>query len=192
MRRFIEPNKPIRTNEGFLDEIDDSYVADVKLDGWRTEISKFNNELHYLSRVNKPLDVPTELRNYFQKNLPEGMIIDAEWINKSRLKAINTHHGSSLPILDCMVIFDIKWMDGKYIAGKTLSERRDISFYKNLPVIDLDNIKDNTVYQTISVTGDNSKKLYDIQKTQPLSEGIVLKRKSGKLDSNWYKIRYRE
>lgn len=190
--RFIQPNKPIRTNEGFLHEIDDRYTADTKLDGWRASIGKFDNKIHCISRVNKQLELPPELIAKFQKTLPEGMAIDAEWINKSRLKSINTSANVNLPILDCVVLFDITWLDGKCIASKPLSERREINFYKSLQTVDLDNLKNEMIYKMSTVSGSNSQSFYDDQKSQPLSEGIVVKKKSGTISDNWYKVKYRK
>lgn len=192
MIRFIEPNKPIRTNEEFLDEIDNSYIVDTKLDGWRIEIRKINGEIHSVSRTNKNYDLPHILKDQFYDKLPEGMGIDAEWINKSRLKAINTIHGTKIPLVDCIVLFDIRWMNGKYISAKTLDERREIDFYKNLPIVDINNIENGLVCKVCSSSGNKSKQFYKKQKSSILSEGLVIKKKSGNLDSPWYKVKYRE
>lgn len=190
--RFIEPNKPIRASEDFLGDIDSRYIIDAKLDGWRTEIVKRNGELSFLSRANKAHDMPEELVEQFD-DLPEGMALDAEWINHTRIKAINSEHNTRLPRVNILVVFDVRWSQHRYIANVPLSKRREIEFYRNLKKTTIDRLleHDNAVFQAISVNGNNVKQFYSKQKETMISEGIVIKRSDGGLSAPWYKVKYR-
>lgn len=190
--RFIEPNKPIRANEDFLVEVDHRYTVDAKLDGWRTEIVKKDGKLSFLSRSNRVHDIPDKLIRQFH-DLPEGMALDAEWINHTRIKAINSEHNVRLPMVNIVVVFDVRWFQHRYMASMPLSERREIIFYKNLPKIAINELleHDNAVFQAISVNGKEVKKFYSKQKETIISEGIVIKRSDSGLSSPWYKVKYR-
>lgn len=191
--RFIEPNKPIRASDDFLDDIDNKYIIDAKLDGWRTEIVKQNGELLFLSRRNRLHEVPKEIKTCFQF-MPEGMALDTEWINRTKIKSINTNLSINLPLVDNIVVFDVRWVNGRYIASTPLADRRAIDFYRNLPTIDLANLlsHDMKVFQAISCKGGEARDFYHMQTDYAISEGIVVKRSDGGLSGNWYKVKYRE
>jgi len=191
--RSIEPNKPIRAGDDFLEDINDKYIVDAKLDGWRLEICKFDGEIKIHSRTNKPRELPLELINQLKK-MPEGMSLDCEWINQSRIKAINTSLNVDLPLVDNLIVFDIRWLNGRYIAKMPLAERRQIKFYAKLLKTDLNGLfsANHRIFQAIHTKGGKAKSFYKKQKDFAISEGIVVKRLDGGLSANWYKVKYRE
>jgi len=191
--KFITPNKPISASDDFLNNLDDKYIIDIKIDGWRTEIIK-ESKNKFISRHNNKYDMPEKLSDHF-KTMPDGMALDAEWINKSRIKAINSEFGFNLPLIDCIVVFDVRWLNGKFILNMPLTARREIPYYKNLQELDVNTVMDhnNCVFKMKSCEGKDSLKLFNSLKDNSIiSEGVVVKRKDGGLKSNWYKVKYRK
>lgn len=193
MYRFQKPNKPIRAGINFLDTVDDRSTCDIKFDGFRTEVGKFD-KLHFFSREDGKQKVTNEWPDIFNNLIPEGCELDVEWLNPTRIKAINTHYNLNLPLLNIMVVFDVRWYDGKYLLKKSLKDRRAIPVYANLPEISIENIleTDLKVVKVPSVPGNKAKQFYDLQTTHWISEGLVIKRLLGDLKSTWFKIKYRD
>lgn len=190
--RFVEPNKPIRASEDFLEEVDEDFIVDAKLDGWRLQITNFG-KINVVSRRNIPRELPDGLMTQL-KSMPVGMELDAEWINPTRMKAINSEFGCKLPMVNNIVVFDIRWRDNKYIPKVPLQERRQIDYYQSLPKATIEQLlnSDMGVYSAISVDGSEVDQFYQNQKQSMLSEGIVIKRKTGQLGGQWYKVKYRK
>lgn len=190
MYKFRIPNKPIRAGVRFLDTISKDSICDAKLNGWRTLIGKFNGKLHFLTRTNKKQNVTKLFFDVFH-DLPEGCELDAEWLNPSRIKAINSEFNLNLPLINVMSVFDIRWWDGKYLANKRLTERRSLSYYKNLPEIGLDDILSTSYPVVKAIASTNVKDFYDLQTHYAISEGVVIKKASGGLKSKWFKVKYK-
>jgi ATP-dependent DNA ligase len=192
--RFIEPNKPIRASEQFLDSMDERHAVDVKLDGWRTEIGKFNNQMHAVTRRDTAQKIPEDLLEKASSIMPEGMALDCEWLNPSRIKAINTRYGCNLPEICKLVVFDITWVNGKYAGTAKLKDRRSHPFYASLPNVGIKEITDcdHSILSMPTYNGNNPKAFYEILQNFWICEGVVGKRLTGTLKSPWYKVKYRE
>jgi len=190
--RFIEPPKPMLVGDDFLEDIDGDWIAESKLDGWRCEISKEDGNISCISRRGQPQKVSDELLRHF-KLMPNGMSVDCEWLNPIRMKAINKEHGTKLPMVECLSVFDVRWFGGKFMGAVPLKERRNIPFFASLPIKDIaDCVKHMTVFQAPHCTGDEAHQFFERQKAFSYSEGIVLKYLEGTINgSKWYKVKYR-
>jgi hypothetical protein len=130
---FIAPDKPIRTSVEFLNDLDiEDWSIEMKLDGYRIEISKDNNIVTARSRHGLILNIDSYFYNYFNKIMDNGWAIDAEWVNHNRIKAINKNLNSDLPLIECIGVHDITWMNGKYVGNLTLKERRNCDLYNTI------------------------------------------------------------
>lgn len=199
--KFTAPDKPIRTNEGFIDFINNQYVAEAKLDGWRCEIGKFNNHLHSISRSNQKFELNNDIVNVLTKIIPEGCSFDTEWINHTRIKAINKEFGYNLPLIERIMVIDITWYNNKYLRSETLAQRISRPEYQNLPILSLDNIWNSPlVFRAIQVSGDKAMELYNNTRNHMICEGIVIKSLKSKINGHasksiknngWFKVKYR-
>jgi ATP-dependent DNA ligase len=191
--KFITPNKPMLASHDFLHDLDDRYEIDIKLDGWRTEVVKNDNKIKFISRHDNEHKMPEKLSLHFN-TMPNGMALDAEWINKSRIKALNSELNFNLPLIDCVVVFDVRWLNNKFILNTPLSARRNIEWYKKLKTVDINNIMncDNMIFKMKSFDGTEALEIFNSLKNNNISEGVVVKRKDGGLKSNWYKVKYRK
>lgn len=194
MYQWREPNKPIRAGYDYLNMVDDRSVCDIKFDGWRTEIGKFNGSLHHFSRQNGVQKLPEDLQEICNDLLPEGCELDVEWLNPTRIKAINTMYNSNLPQISVLSVFDVRWWNGKYLAQTPLGDRRALSIYSQFPSIQLEEILEGKIriFRTPCVLGSQAKKFYNVQKKHLISEGMVIKKLNGGLNANWFKVKYRE
>lgn len=201
---FIAPDKPIRTSEDFIDDmIDNDWIAESKLDGWRMEVGKFDGKLHTLSRRDTCHDVCDELIEQLQDIVPEGCAIDCEWLSTSRIKAVNTSCNCNLPIKEMISVFDVTWHNDRYLNSIKLRDRISIDVIANLPVGNIEDIFGGPrIFRCPYVSGENAIQFYELQKSYPISEGIVLKKLNSPLIGNsqagvsvkskyWYKIKYR-
>lgn len=201
MWRFIAPDKPIRTSEDFLTIVNsDDYFIEAKIDGWRCEIGNFNGKMHAIGRRGNKLDVPECLLTQAAELVPDGCAIDCEWINPTRIKAINTTLGCNLPYITKMVVLDITWHQGLYIGRKPILDRTALEVYNALPTTTIDAILDAADFVKSVRFNCNAKEAYQLQQNHPISEGLVVKRKSSKTvgrndvshkNPGWYKIKYR-
>jgi ATP-dependent DNA ligase len=199
---FIAPDKPIRTSEDFLIDLDaEEWSCEMKLDGYRMEIGKHDGMIVARSRHGEILKINDLFMKYFDDLLEEGSAIDSEWINHSRIKTINTMMKSNLPLVECIGIHDITWQNGKYLGNVTLRERRNCDLFRKIQETSMDNILDNLKVFKIPMLSDNMIiDFYNMQKNLKISEGIVIKKWNSKLIGNksqsaknpcWYKIKYR-
>jgi ATP-dependent DNA ligase len=203
MLPFIAPDKPIRTSDDFLIDLDvEEWSCEMKLDGYRMEISKHDGIIIARSRHNEILKIDGSFIDYFNSLLSEGSAIDTEWINHDRIKAINTVMKFNLPLVECIGIHDVTWLNGKYLGNISLKERRNCDIYKKLQTASMNNIIDNfKVFKIPMLSDDNTMiDFYNMQKSIKISEGIVIKKWNSKLVGNrsqsaknpsWYKIKYR-
>jgi ATP-dependent DNA ligase len=201
MWRFIAPDKPIRTSEGFLSIVNDrDWFIEAKLDGWRCEIGNFNGNIHTISRSGERLNVPDHLKEQARELVPDGCAIDCEWLNPTRIKAINSELGLKLPLITKIVVLDITWHQGKYIGQKPILDRTAIPVYNSLPTTTINEIIDSADFvKSIRFKG-NPMESYEVSKSHILCEGLVVKKKTSKTKGShnssrknpgWYKIKYR-
>jgi ATP-dependent DNA ligase len=201
MWRFIAPDKPIRTSEKFLPLVNNKdWFIEAKIDGWRCEIGNFNGNIHTIGRTGNKLDVPTHLVEQAKEIVPDGCAIDCEWINPTRIKAINTTLGCNIPLITKMVGLDITWHQGVYIGRKPILDRTALALYNALPTTTIETITDAADFVKSIRFDCSPTEAYKLQQSHPISEGLVVKRKSSKTvgrndvshkNPNWYKIKYR-
>jgi ATP-dependent DNA ligase len=189
--KFMEPTKPKPSCTSILKHIDDSYIIESKLDGWRLEISVENDKIITVSRKNKSLPIPEFLKEKLLKLIPNGCSIDCEWINPSRIKAINKELNTSLPEINCISIFDITWFQGLCLKNTNLKNRRSIEIFSSLPEVNTKEIADGAIFKSPYVLGSKANQFIEEQKNQPLSEGVVIKDLDGNIGSTWFKIKHR-
>ncbi len=201
--QFIAPDKPIRTSEEFLNDVEvDEWSCEMKLDGYRIEIGKDNGKIISRSRHDEILKINNKLIDLFREILEDGSAIDGEWINHSRIKSINTTMNVNLPLIECIGFHDITWFNGKFTGSMPLDSRRNLPIFKKLEAATMNNpIGDLQVFKIPMLSVGNVLDFYNEQKNFTLSEGIVIKKRNskligGKLQSAknpcWYKIKYRD
>lgn len=199
---FMAPDKPSRVGEDFFPEIDSSYIAEVKSDGFRCEVGRFNDKLHFISRNNNELEVSDELIAACA-SIPNGCAVDTELICHTRIKAINKQFGLKIPLMEKLMIFDVTWLDGDWIGRThTLEQRRATQLFQSFVQGTLDSLANNDkVFRAPYVSGEMSKALFESQKIYLISEGIVVKKLRSKCigsrttsqDSpDWLKIKHRD
>ena len=195
---FIAPDKPIRTSVEFLNDLDiEDWSIEMKLDGYRIEISKDNNIVTARSRHGLILNIDSYFYNYFNKIMDNGWAIDAEWVNHNRIKAINKNLNANLPLIECIGVHDITWINGKYVGNSTLKERRNCDLYNIIPFSEISNL---SIFRIPILSSGSILNFYNMQADIKMSEGIVIKKLSSKLigsktqsvkNPSWYKIKYR-
>lgn len=186
---FTEPTKPIRSGEDIFSIIDDTYAVDTKYDGWRLLITKESKQVKCVSRKNVRMDIPDFLHEKLKMSMPDDCTIDCEWINKSRIKSINQEFNLNIKPFDAISVFDIIMIDGKSTKKMTLKERRSLDFYAGLQCCY--EPQEGDIFKIPSVSGKSAIEFYEKQKTNPLSEGVVIKKLTGTIGSNWYKVKFR-
>ena len=202
MLPFIAPDKPIRTTGEFLKDLDvEEWSCEMKIDGYRMISSKQNGIITNRSRHNEILNVDDIIIEYLDKLLENDSEIDAEWINHSRIKSINTTLNINLPLIECVGVHDVTWLNGKYLGNIPLKERRNCDLYKKIPEVTIENTLDDLkVFKIPMLSGSDIFGFYNLQKDFKISEGIVIKKYNSKLVGSkmqsaknpcWYKIKYR-
>lgn len=194
--KFIEPNKPIKSGVGTFDIIDDSYIVESKLDGWRISAYKDQNILKTVSKKNKTIELNPDLKNVLFKAIPEGCCIDCEWVNISRIKAINKELNCKLALVNFLSIIDIIYHDHVYLSNIDYADRRlkklDLAI-DTLQISDLLDLSklDNGIFYPPNCLGCNSQEFFSSQNNLNISEGVVIKKLSGNIKSTWIKVKYR-
>jgi len=190
--RFITPVNPISASFDFFNDIDDKYICDTKIEGFRLIASKVNGKL--ILRSKKNLSYNNISKDVFDRLfdiIPEGCELDCEHINKIRIAAINSQYGLSLPMFEKVIVFDVRWFNNCYLHNVSLSDRRKISVYSSLPVMNTDFCSNNLVESVYFVDGSVGRSLFDKYVNSYIIEGVVIKKKLGDISSKWFKIKYR-
>lgn len=145
----------------------------IFMDGSRTMVMNRHNQR--LTNFELPQD---ELQNLYKCSPGELMVINGEYLNKSKQdeRGITFNHK--------LIIFDILVFKSDYLIGSTFSERitllDELYGTKDSEKSFLYSISDN-VYRVKSYqTG--FKQIYDELTTIDMVEGLVLKRKNAKLE----------
>ena len=202
MLPFIAPDKPIRTTEEFFKDLDvEEWSCEMKMDGYRMTSSKQNGIITNRSRHNEILNVDDVIVEYLDKLLENDSEIDTEWINHSRIKSINTTLNANLPLVECVGVHDVTWLNGKYLGNMPLKERRNCDIFKRIPEVTMENTLNNLqVFKIPMLSSGEILDFYNLQKDFKISEGVVIKKYNSKLIGNkmqsaknpcWYKIKYR-
>ncbi|MCM2534176.1 ATP-dependent DNA ligase [Neobacillus pocheonensis] len=182
---FFAPMLLQKTNEPFDD---DSYITELKLDGIRLILSKFDNKVKLYTRHNN--EVTALFKEIYENlNIPDGTVLDGELIVPGtdgapnfeavmeRFKSKKSQHFLQY------CVFDIIYFNGKNIAAKPLIERKEI-----LSSLDFDQER----IVTVQWTEGHGVPYFNIVKKRDL-EGIVLKRKDSQYEINkrtdkWLKV----
>lgn len=180
---FVSPMLLSKINSPFNG---DEYITELKLDGIRLILSKFNNTIKLYTRHNN--EVTSKFPELLNLNIPDGTVLDGEIIvtdskGKPDFEAMMERFQSRKSghrIQYC--VFDIVYFEGKKLA-LPLYERKEL----------LDSILEQTetVVKVQWMYG-NGEAYFDLVKQQGL-EGIVLKRAESKYQVNkrskdWLKV----
>ena len=156
------------------------FLAQPKLNGSCMELYMNGEEVIVMNRhkkvMNHKLDVE-ELKSLYRGS-GEWMVLIGELMNKNKKDELGKHWNHKF------VIFDILVFDGDYMIGSTFEERAILLeklYPKEEIKLFLSKVTENC-YRVISLIG-NFKNIYDKIIPYDMYEGLVLKRKDGKLEN---------
>jgi ATP-dependent DNA ligase len=179
---YIYPPRPKNTiNPKDLGDIDNGLLlAQLKFNGSNCLVFTNGESIHVMNRHNQSL-TGVQIKDEMLKlnTLPgKWAVLNGEYLNKSKLDE------NGKPFNHKLIIFDVLVWDGEYLIGKTFAERvqlLDDIFGKNPSEKEyLWKISDN-IYRAKTYLNDFSD-LYDRYHKIDLIEGLVMKRKSAKLE----------
>lgn len=183
---LLLPNKPIEIFKDRLPNLE-NYIAQQKLDGWRTLITKdsthkivksYKNgnvgwaakeQYFFLSRrdissggpTNIPINI--DIVDFIDSlNLPDNTMLDAEWLARRTI--------GECP--EGIYIFDIMWYNNEWLGSKPFKTRFNL-------LREILESKQNSFVKMPEWTESNYEEFFQKQTKIPYTEGIVLK----KLDS---------
>jgi len=158
-------------------------ISQPKLNGSNTTIYTNGREIKVMNRHNSPLTnfkiSREEIMSIFRGNEGEWLVINCEYLNKSKKDETNNLFNHKL------VIFDILVSKSDYLIGSTFSSRVDL-------LDDLYGREESGKEYLYSVSENifrvktyenNFKEIYDNLTNIDLCEGLVLKRKGAKLEA---------
>lgn len=181
---FVSPMLLHSIKEPFDDE---SYITELKFDGIRLILSKFNNQIKLYTRHNN--EVTNKFPELLDLDIPDGTVLDGEVIVAASggapdFEAVMERFmskKSAHKIVYC--VFDVIYKDGQSIAAKPLTERKTVlnSLELNHP----------NVYVIEGIQG-NGLAYFNLAKEKNL-EGIVIKKADSsyeinKRSHNWLKV----
>jgi len=178
--RFYYPPRPeiALPSESLVDYEDGSWMGQPKLNGSNTTYYINGNESHVYQRRNEPLsNCQVDIKPYLPKKGWFG--INGEYMNKGQ----NDIYGNKFS--HKFVIFDILINESKYLLGTTFEERFEIL----LDMFQPEKMYDPYIWQIsdefymVNPIYKNFKKTYDDIIKIPMYEGLVLKKKSGTMES---------
>jgi DNA ligase 1 len=179
---------PMLLHKSDLPFNDDSYITELKLDGFRTIWTKFENKVRIYTRHNNEItSIFPELINL---PIPNGTVLDGEIIvtdNQGkpdfeavmeRFKSRKSRHSISFSV------FDIIYFNSKKITSLPLLERKEI--LKEVIT------EDSSLLNKVQWIRGNGVQYFDLIKQHDL-EGIVLKKANSKYQVNkrshdWLKV----
>jgi DNA ligase 1 len=177
-----------RSEQPFDDEL---YITELKLDGIRLILSKFDNKGQLYTRHNN--EVTAKFPELLTIDIPDGTVLDGEIIvtdpnGKPDFEAMMRRFQSRRSSLEnstlSYVVFDVIKYKGKSVTMLPLTERRQL----------LDEIipQDTSLVAKIKYIEGHGSAYFDLVQQQGL-EGIVLKRKDsryevGKRSQSWLKV----
>jgi len=199
--KFRYPDSPILTGPAELMRIEreepGKHVAQFKWDGWRRPIyiddggGKINlySKHDFHAKIVPPIHLTQELKTL---GFPDGTAFDAEWMGQRATRLLNGRH--------YFILFDLLYYNGQW-QGEIPYEQR----YANLKTIfELHKAKakvetPNIELEPICEIG--FLEMFERSKSMPLTEGIVIKRRSSKLkgkfisaaeNAGWLKCKWRQ
>ncbi len=183
--RYIFPPRPENAiPDSHISEYDGgSMLVQPKLNGSNCTIYTNGVDLRIMNRHNEPLtnfhlSKEELITNLYKSNSGNWQVINGEYLNKSKKDERNETFNHKL------VIFDILTFDSDYLVGKTFSERiqlLDELYGKQECEKDyLYQISEN-IFRVKSYDKD-FKVLYDKLSSIDMIEGLVMKRKTARLE----------
>jgi ATP-dependent DNA ligase len=143
------------------------YDAEIKANGWRI-LPHVDDTLKLYNRNGTIIDVPQDLFSLAFKGIPKYTIFDGELIN-FRTKDVK----------NIIVLFDCMFYKGKDLRSQPLLERRKyLNDFDKQPK-SFSTKSTGKIYRITQYTTDIEALYFDIiKRSDPLEEGIVLKKKS--------------
>lgn len=181
---FVSPMLLHKVDEPFND---DSYITELKLDGIRLILSKFNNKVKLYTRHNN--EITTRFPELLDIDIPEGTVLDGEIIvtdsqGKPDFEAMMERFQSKKSLHKIQYcVFDIIYLNGQKVTHLPLVERKEL----------LDNLlTDNEKIAKVQWMYGNGEAYFNLIKKNGL-EGIVLKDLNSKYhinkrSSDWLKV----
>ncbi|WP_042456686.1 ATP-dependent DNA ligase [Neobacillus dielmonensis] len=182
---FISPMLLQKTDHPFDD---DSYITELKLDGFRTIWTKFNNQVKIYTRHNN--DITSKFPELINIPVPDGTVLDGEIIVSDdkgrpdfesvmeRFMSKKSEHSISF------CVFDIIYFNSQRISNLPLIERKAI----------LEEVitEDTPILNKVKWIEGNAEQYFELIKQNEL-EGIVQKRSESKYQINkrsndWLKV----
>ncbi|MFB3164720.1 ATP-dependent DNA ligase [Neobacillus sp. 179-J 1A1 HS] len=182
---FVSPMLLHKSDQAFDD---DNYITELKLDGFRAILSKFNDKVKIYTRHNN--EVTSKFPELVNLPLPNGIVLDGEIIvtdNKGRpdfeavmerFMSIKSEHNISYSV------FDIIYYNGEKVTNLPLLERKDL-VNKVIP-------EDTLLINKVQWIEGNAKQYFELIQQHEL-EGIVQKKADSKYQINkrshdWLKV----
>lgn len=155
------------------------FLAQPKLNGSCMELYTNGEEIIVMNRHKKPLNHKLNPGELLHLHRGEGwMMLVGELMNKNKKDETGKHWNHKF------VIFDILVYDGDYMIGTTFEERAlllEKLYPKSELKLFLSKISDNC-FRVISMIS-HFKNMYDKITIYDMYEGLVLKRRDGKLEN---------
>lgn len=167
---------------------EDSYISELKLDGFRLVLSKFKGKINLHTRHKN--DVTSKFPELLSINIPDGTVLDGEIVVTDSLgkpdfeeTMSRFHAGKNGKQRIQYCIFDIIYYKGKKITSKPLIERKEILESIIVP---------NENIALVQWTKGNGEAYFNLIKEHGL-EGIVMKRANSSYQINkrshdWLKV----
>jgi DNA ligase-1 len=185
---FVSPMLLQRSEQPFND---DSFITELKLDGIRLILSKFDNKVRLYTRDNN--EVTAKFPELLTIDIPNGTVLDGEIIvsdpaGKPDFEAMMSRFQSKRKQLEngtlSYVAFDVIQYKGKSVTRLPLTERKQLLF-EAIP-------QDTNLVAKVKYIEGHGSAYFDLVRQQGL-EGIVLKRKNsryevGKRSQAWLKV----
>lgn len=182
---FISPMLLHKVDEPFEDT---NYITELKLDGFRTITTKFDNKVRIYTRHNN--EITSMFPEIHDISMPNGTVLDGEIIvtddqGKPDFEAVMERFKSKKSVHEISYsVFDVMYYNDKKITHLPLLERKEI----------LNDIitEDSKLINKVQYIEGKANAYFDLVKQQDL-EGIVQKKANSKYQinkrsSDWLKV----
>lgn len=191
-RRFADKPNQMSAAQLPVFDLQGGWIATAKQDGWRCLVEvDGDGKIEFLSRVWKRLPVSDSLRKVVAGlELPKNTMLDGEWMaRRPDYKGPETLHLITIP-----------WYDNEWLGGQPEEARWAVTMALMEKISQMPGYDANHPIKLPNWTDRDYSKLFEWSKTDPTTEGIVLKRKnstligdlsSSKDNPQWIKIKWR-
>jgi ATP-dependent DNA ligase len=168
----------------FGEKLEGKWIWEPKIDGWRIQIIKYENDLEVWGRRLEKKPNWTEklywLISDLNKILPPKTIVDAELYTSKGRRFIPSLFAREKKVEPIVYVFDVIFYDGVFVAKSILQERKkllkNIAFFAPFYIMDGETLTDmNDALQTAIKEGHEGiiiKKIdsvYDVGEHAPLA-----------------------